>query len=793
MPTAFRPSFGARVVVAFVAILLLLQAATFVIVEVAVGRNVHAQLADRVDVGVRVWRQIHADQAGKLAQAVATLASDFAFRKALATGDASTVLSALANHSQRIDADAALLLGVDGALQTSTLDGDEDRQATALRPLLDAARRDGSGAGVVLFDGRPYEVALVPVMAPRLIGWVAMGRPFGAREADSYRSLTGLDAAFAIRAGDGWRLQASSLAAGESDALARLLRAAHDRPEVRLGARHFHVAAIPVDPALDGGIELLLLADVDEAMQPYLRLKRQILLLATGSLGLVLLVSVAVGRGVSRPVARLAAAARRIEAGDYAETLPLAGGNELSELASAFNHMQDGIADREARIRHQASHDNLTGLPNRVHALATLATWLQRAQAAERPCAVVMLDLDRFKEINDTLGHAFGDGVLTQVAERLRGAIRHGDVLARLGGDEFMVLLESTGEAAARERAWALKRALDQPLHVGDGQAQVSVDASIGLALYPAHGHSPDALLRRADIAMYEAKRAQGHVAVYQPGHDEAHLRRIRLIGDLRRARERGEFALVFQPKIDLVARRVAHVEALLRWRHPDLGSIAPDEFIPLAEHCGLIHEITAFVVEEGLRHAAALRADGIDIGLAINLSAMDLVGAHLPDRVSAALRRSGFPARELILEITESTVMRDTRAALVTMRALRAMGIRLSIDDFGTGHSSLAQLRSLPVDEIKIDKSFVMQLDHSPEDTVIVRSAIEIGHNMGLTVIAEGVEQAGSLEILRALKCDMVQGYLFSRPIPAAQFRQWYATFDLHALLVHHQPEALA
>ena len=239
---------------------------------------------------------------------------------------------------------------------------------------------------------------------------------------------------------------------------------------------------------------------------------------------------------------------------------------------------------------------------------------------------------------------------------------------------------------------------------------------------------------------------------------------------------------MFYQPKIDLRSQRVAHVEALLRWQHPVLGNIAPDEFIPLAEHCGLIHEITAFVLAAGLQQASRWRDDGLDIGLAVNLSPMDLLDARLPERVARLLQAHRFPARELILEITESTVMRDVQSALVTMRALRALGVRLSIDDFGTGHSSLAQLRSLPVDEIKIDKSFVMRLDSSPDDTVIVRSAIEIGHNMGLVVIAEGVEQAGSLEILQRLHCDMVQGYFFSKPIPAEDFRRWHDDFQANA-----------
>ena len=782
LPGIGRLSFGTRIVVVLIAILMLMQLATLLIVDVAVNRNVHRQLAERIDVGDKVWGQLQRDRGQELKLAVGALASDFAFREAVATGDASTVLSALLNHGQRMGADASLLLAVDGSLQTSSLEGDEAAQAAALAPLLQVARGAGNSAGVVELAGTPYSLAVVPVMAPRLIGWVAMGRQFGLREARDYRSLTGLDAAIVVRDAQGWRLVASSLDMQAAQALGDLPALPEQPGQVALGNRNFHAGLITADPAHTGTTDVLLLAGVDQAMQPYQRLKQQILLLATLAAVLALVVSVVVGRSVTRPVARLAAAARRIEDGDYAEPLPVAGNDELSDLANAFNRMQDGIAEREEQIRHQAQHDNLTGLPNRVHALSMLEEVLALARGNDSQCAVLLLDLDRFKEINDTLGHAFGDSVLEEVARRLRNAIQADDLLARLGGDEFMVLVGATDEAQARERAWSIIHALEAPLDMAERQAQVSIGASIGLALYPLHADSPDTLLRRADIAMYEAKQSKQRVAVYQAGHDETHLRRIGLIGDLRKACERNEFHVVYQPKVDLRTHRVAHAEALLRWQHPVLGTISPDEFIPLAEHCGLIHEITAFVLATGLRQAAEWRDDDLQIGLAVNLSAMDLLDARLPGRVAALLQAHRFPPRELILEITESTVMRDVPSALATMRALRTLGVRLSIDDFGTGHSSLAQLRSLPVDEIKIDKSFVMRLDTSPDDTVIVRSAIEIGHNMGLVVIAEGVEQAGSLAILQGLHCDMVQGYFFSKPIPAEDFRRWHADFEANA-----------
>ncbi|MFN3310456.1 MAG: putative bifunctional diguanylate cyclase/phosphodiesterase [Thermomonas sp.] len=775
-----RLRFGTRIVFALVAILLLMQTATMTIVDAAVDRSVNRQLLARLQVGERVWRQLQTDRGNELRQAVAALASDFAFREAVATGDAATVLSVLINHGRRIQADASLLLGGDGSVLTSTLEGDAQAQQRALAPLLDAANAQGSSAGVVVLDGAPYAMAIVPVLAPQRIGWVAMGKRFGTRVARDYRALTGLEAAIVIASRPRWQLVASSLSEATARELASLPGLPPAQRTLTLDGRRFLATLTTAGAERASPVDVILLADVDEAMLPYRRLKQQILALATLAAGLALLVSIAVARSVTRPVARLAAAARRIERGDYAEPLPVTGNDELSDLAKAFNRMQAGIAERELHIRHQAQHDALTGLPNRMYALERLQHMLVRAATESTPCAALMIDLDRFKEINDTLGHGFGDKVLEQVAQRLRVAIRDRDLLARLGGDEFLILLENTDEATATGRAWAIVKALQAPLVIAQQQAQVSVLASVGVALYPAHAEDAATLLRRADIAMYSAKQTHQQVALYQVGHDELHLRQVRLITDLRHAGERGEFHVVYQPKVDLRTRQPSHAEALLRWRHPELGPIPPSEFIPLAEHCGLIGELTDFVLRTGLTQLAAWRQEGLHLGLAVNLSPMDLLDTQLATKVATLVQAHAIPPADLILEITEGSVMRDVQAAMTTMHALRAVGVRLSIDDFGTGHSSLAQLRRLPVDEIKIDRSFVTSLEHDPDDTVIVRSAIEIGHNMGLLVIAEGVEQRSSLEILRALRCDMVQGYFFSKPLSAQEFRRWHAEFSV-------------
>lgn len=773
--------FRGRIVLGFVLLLIGTQIATLGIVGVAAERAVRTQLGDQLRVSERVWAQLSDASAERLQESVSVLANDFAFRAAVATRDQPTAEVALLNQGMRIDADVALLLAPDGAVQVAIGPEDDADTARAMAPLLAQAEADGRATGVALLDARPFLMAVVPVMAPRRVAWAAVGLHYGEALARRYRGIVGMEVVFVEDDGDHVRVLASTLPDPQTAALRVSREAARaadgDDVDLALDGRHYASHTFSAAQASGHRVRVMLLADLDEALAPYRQLREQILWLA----GLAALVAAAlaalVGQGIARPVRHLADAARRIGAGDYADPLPVRGRDELADLAGAFNAMQREIGQRETRIRFQATHDELTGLPNRGHALGVLARTIERARQQGRNCAVLILDLDRFKEINDSLGHAYGDAVLTGVADRLRAAVRDEDMLARLGGDEFLVLLDDADADAACERARQLAQVLESPFLLAD--TQVGLEASIGVAVYPGHADDAATLLRRADIAMYEAKQQHRRVLVYRAGDDEHHLRQVGLMGLLRHALELRQFRLVFQPKIDLASRRVVHVEALLRWTTPEYGDVTPDEFIPLAERSGMIRAITHHVVDEALRQAAPWIADGLIEGVAVNLSPMDLVDGELPDYVDQRLQAHGVPSSSLVLEVTEHTVMRDVEAARATMHRLRGQGVRLSIDDFGTGHSSLAQLRSLAVDEIKIDKSFVSDLGNGSGDAVIVRSAIEIGHNMGLKVIAEGVEGPESLAILEALHCDMVQGYLFSRPLPGDAFVAWCTQFQ--------------
>jgi diguanylate cyclase (GGDEF)-like protein len=433
-------------------------------------------------------------------------------------------------------------------------------------------------------------------------------------------------------------------------------------------------------------------------------------------------------------------------------------------------------ASRQLRRQASENHlharlDALTGLPNRRAFFELAGDELQAGPMSE-PCAVMVIDLDRFKEVNDTLGHHNGDLLLQAVALRVRDAVRDCDVVSRLGGDEFAVLLRGASEPTAHEAAHRIGDALAQRFHAGG--ATMDIEASIGIALSPDHGADVDALLQRADLAMYRAKQRHDGFGVYTSELDSEQPGQMSLLGDLRLALEHDELTLHYQPKGSLTTGEVSHVEALVRWERPGHGLLPPSGFIPLAERTGLIKQLSACVLDAALRQQRAWSDAGLDLTVAVNLSARNLLETDLPDLIAELLVRHGVPAEQLVLEITESAIVSDETHSVVVLSRLSELGVGLSIDDFGMGYSSLSRLRRLPVDEIKIDRSFVAHMDSEHGDALIVQSTIELAHNLGLRVVAEGVETEAIWDRLRELGCDYAQGYFVCKPIPADAMSEW-------------------
>jgi diguanylate cyclase (GGDEF)-like protein len=454
---------------------------------------------------------------------------------------------------------------------------------------------------------------------------------------------------------------------------------------------------------------------------------------------------------------------------------------KLRLLEALANHAGAalGQADLVARLRreaaekeHLALHDPLSGLPNRRHFQELLGAALVTARGEGTGVAVVVLDLDRFKEINDALGHDTGDALLREVGERLRAHVDGLGRVARFGGDEFAVLLPTDGTPeAALAAAAELAEVVERPIRLGP--LALAARASLGIAAAPQHGDDPQTLIRHADVAMYAAKGTSG-LRLYDSELDRNSPDRLALIADLRQAVEREELQVAYQPKVDPNTGRVVGAEALARWQHPERGPIPPDVFIPLAEHSGLIRPLTLHILEVALRRRAGWARAGHDLHVAVNLSPNSLLDVGLPEVVARLLAETGNPAHALTLEITESTILADPGGSLATLERLHALGVKLSIDDFGTGYSSLGRLRELPIHEVKIDKSFVQRVAEDHRDRAVVRSAVQLGHALDLQVVAEGVEDEDTYAYLAAEGCDVVQGYLLSRPLPPEEFDAW-------------------
>ncbi len=696
---------------------------------------------------------------------------------AVGARDVAAAEAALRNHAARIGADAALLIGPDQRIFADAVDARRRGRGFGPSGLVDAVQTTQRAAAVVPFDERAYQFVAVALAAPQPRGWVVLGFAVDDALAAELRRLTEMHVSFFAVREDGALVElASTLAGTQRTALAPALRARalqpHTTMTVQLAGAEYETHLLAVGANAGERVFAVLQRSVEDVLAGFDRLRMFLALLAALSVPVAAVASYVIARTITQPLSALTRSAARMQQGDYTAPIAIARDDEIGVLVGSLNHMREGIASREREVLRLAYEDALTGLPNRARLVERIELALRHAAQRGAIAAVMLLDLDRFKGINDTLGHAAGDEVLRRVAERLRAVVRDGGTVARLGGDEFAIVLTAADVDEVRAFARAIVNALRAPIEF-EGQP-IDVAASIGIALYPEDGIDAGTLMRRADIVMYVAKRSTGSFAFYDARYEVAQRQHLSLLGELRRAVEASELRAYYQPKIDLAAGRIGGVEALVRWRHPTRGLVPPAEFMPYAEQTGFIRVITRWMLAVTLRQCGRWAADGTPLQVAVNISARDLMSRDLPQLVGDLLRSHRVPPQLVCLEITESSFIEDPEHALATLRALHALGVRLAIDDFGTGFSSLAYLKRLPVDELKIDRTFVMGMAEDRDDRMIVRSTIELAHNLGLKVVAEGVETDACLDELRALGCDLAQGYLISGPLRRSRLEAW-------------------
>jgi diguanylate cyclase (GGDEF)-like protein len=761
-PQARRQRLSTRIVALSLGLLLLVQLAGFLAIRASMESSARQTLDHELAVGERIWRRLLEQKSGALSQGATLLASDYGFRSAVSTADAETVASVLENHAARIGASASAW--IDNQLMLKSTSSDQPMADTQgfERLAVDMAR-NGQGTTVGLIGDRAMQLVSVPLKAPVRLGWLVLGFPIDQVLIADMKVLSGLDVTVLVPHADGRLLPTVSTLRADTLRQTTVLDGARttiDGEEMQVHAVALGTGRAPA--------QVLLMQSVDKALAPLRRLQWTLALITAAGVLVFGLGSVITARRVTTPLRRLVTAADRLGQGDYSKPLDhVQRRDEIGLLADAFDHMRVSIAGHQAEIHELAFSDRLTGLPNRAAFRNALAERL--AQGASAPSlAVLMFGLDRFKHVNDVLGYAFGDRLLQAVAGRVSGdAARGADLIARLGSDEFAVLLCPGDPERAQDAAQRLAAALLQPLVLDD--QTVDISAAFGVACWPQHANDVDTLLSRAEVAMYAAKRKTVPCVVYEPGIDSGSAQTLSLLSELRRALEHDELRLFLQPKIELKSGRFVAAEALVRWQHPVRGMVPPLHFIPFAEQTGFVRLLTLWMFEACVQRWPMLQALGLQ-RVSVNLSTRDLLDLELPQRLQSILDRYGVPASALCLEITESAIMDEPQRALDILQTLSNQGFKLSIDDFGTGYSSLAYLKRLPVDELKIDKSFVMAMERDADDAKIVRSTIDLAHNLGLTVVAEGIENAAIWSLLRSLGCDEGQGYHMCRPLPAAE-----------------------
>jgi diguanylate cyclase (GGDEF)-like protein len=755
----------------FVLLLLMVQAIAFWTLYSGNQNQEAAEINNRLTTAKTIFTELFERRSEYLVAFAETAAKDYGLKEVF-NDDTRSLLVALNNHRKRIDADLAMTVSADGfvtgQLQREFIDDDRNKIKQGLERGKEFRFIDwldsGQSSHLYTIDEALYQVSLSPVtVGTKTLGWIAFGFQIDQRLATEFMNITNLNTDFLIKDNGKWRLIASSSNNKEST---QELALAETMIQGVIPKKYIatHSLITEFDDQAVGvvmyGLRANFVALLQEQWWRFLILAALTLLLSLTSAYLI-------AASISRPIKRLVAQAKVIASGDYQQTVKLNDKNEIGQLADEFNHMQAAVLQREEAITHHANHDPLTGLPNRN----TLKRILKKYTDKNQPFTLVHLNLSRLKDVNDTLGHDVGDEVIKEFAHRLQLLCQatHFKHLLHLSADEFVILAKKldTDTIVAQIQA-ALEATFDYQ------GISLQLQARMGIAISPEHAKDPKVLVQMADTALHNTRDTGKLVQVYQSDLDVNTVERLNLINDLKQAIPAGELELHFQPKMNLQSRVITHVEALVRWQHPTLGMVPPDNFIHIAEQTGQIKALTRWVFTTALAQFNTWKTLGLDLNIAINVSAENLKEADFHQFICQALMSANVPPEKVTLEVTESSVVDNPEAAITLLSQFKEHGFKISIDDYGTGYSSLAQLKQLPVHELKIDKSFVQRLEHDHDDQIIVRSTIELAHNMGLYVVAEGIEDEFSLNWLTEHGCELAQGYFISRPKPASALTDW-------------------
>jgi len=705
--------------------------------------NAESEVRRQLAVGSLVFSKLLDTDRRQLRTAAQTVADDYGFREAVATGDTDTASSALENSATRVHAALAVLTNLRGQVIAA--------YGPQLGTGILARIRPDSASEIIVDDGRIYQLVTVAIRGPLPVAWVTMGFEVDAQAARGLADITGLSVTFSYKINDKWT-QVVGFGPGGTD----------PNPDV--------ISQQIVMSNISGTLVVATLSrSLIDARAPFERLTNVLYAIAVFSLAIAAVAIVWLSRGITQPLRALTQAVDKIRGGTYDVSVGVQRRDELGVLAEGLQLMQSAVLSRDRSIRQLAYEDTLTGLMNRTAFVEAVGEALKLGNAM---LGVAVINLHRFRRINEHLGYSVGDAVLIKIGARLASVQSVKGAVARLAADQFAAFTRLPQDVSLKKWGASLLDVLYEPIFVES--QPIDLSASIGLALSDDALTSADELMRGADLALERARRDKLPLGIYEQALKPMSRDQLSLLGELRQAVEQDQLLMFYQPKIELGTQRVAGAEVVLRWQHPTRGLLSPAAFIPFAEQTGFIRWLTRWTLDHAIAQGAAWFNSGRALSISVNISADDVGDSRLDSRVAALISRHQLPPSLLTLEITESGFIDDPASALRILDALAALGVLLSIDDFGTGYSSLSHLARMPVHEVKIDRSFVNGMESNAEFATIVRSAIEMGHNLGLKVVAEGIETELVAQQLRDFGCDIAQGYLYAKPMPLEEFEKW-------------------
>ena len=720
-----------------------------------------------INVAQSVYKQYLKSKESLLLTAAKVLTSDFGFKQAVATRDAGTISSVLFNHSQRIDAELMLLLDLSGKLISANTN--EDAFAHNLQPLMEELLSAPEESSFVVLNNALYQVILLPVRAPRTVAYSLVGFKIDDNVANELKSLTGMDVSFIGSADD---IVISSLA--ERPTPFEPVSYFNTVTTTRFFGEYLVYRNLDIELAslASHPVIILLSADLTQSYTDFEKLLFTLIILAILTMFIGVITSGLFANNLTTPLSQLAVIAKQFAQGNYSfEFKGKKQSTEIATLVAAFDNMGNDINQREKQINFQARHDSLTGFYNRSAMLEVLDDELD----AKAEYTLVAIDIKGLRHINDKLGPGIGDDCLKAVACRISEfSDELGGFHARIGGDEFLTVFPT---GAARDQKSGIVGLMAQLQACYTIQKlKISLRFSAGIVQYPAQGMASDDLMRRVLIAVESAANNQENIHYYKNGEDEAHLERLIMLDELKQAisDDDGQLFMTYQPKLHMVTQKIDKVESLIRWQRKDGSWVNPELFIDLAEQSGLIVELTAWVVNTVVSQVADWQNKGINLQAAINVSAQDIAFPGFHSALVRTLKKHNVAPSLITIELTERDMIENEEKGIKALQNLKEVGVKISLDDYGVGQTSLGRLKMLPIDELKLDKCFILKLDESQKDQFIVQSSITLGHQLGFSVVAEGVETLDSLNLLKEMKCDHAQGYYLSRPLKADLLEEW-------------------